>query len=279
MSWKITTLIENHPDEEGSLVCEHGFSLLIENDTFKMLLDTGKSGAFYDNARKLGEDLNDLDCIVISHGHYDHAGGFLRLMEETGTQNKLYVGKGFFEGKYCTNKDGVIYYNGIQFERQQLKQLPITVEEVGEDCLEITKGIYIHRNFERTVPYEHWNSRFFLKENGEYVRDTFADEMALTLDTKEGLVVIVGCSHPGIVNILKTIASRTGRRIRGVIGGTHLMDADAERLQRTMEDFKTLGIEFIGVSHCTGDDNLKEIQKTFGTHFIFNCTGNRIEFD
>ena len=279
MSWKITTLIENHPDTAESLICENGFSLLIENEQFKMLMDTGKSGAFYDNALKMGESLTDLDCVMISHGHYDHAGGLMRMMEETGSQKKLYVGKGFFDGKYCTNKEGEKYYNGIQFERKQLNEFPIIVEEVEQDCLEIAKGVRIHRNFEQIVSYEHWNPKFFLREEEQYVQDTFSDEMALTLDTKEGLVVIVGCSHPGIVNILKTIVGRTGQPIRGVIGGTHLMDADKERLLKTMEDFKAMGMEFIGVSHCTGDDNLKMIQESFGEYFIFNCTGNIIKFD
>lgn len=278
MSWKITTLIENHPDALDSFVCEHGFSLLIENECFKMLMDTGKSGAFYDNARKMGENLTDLDCVMISHGHYDHAGGFMRLMGETGTQKKLYVGKGFFEGKYCTNKMGEKYYNGIQFERKQLNKFQLVIEEVDQDCLEIAKGVRIHRNFEQTVSYEHWNPRFFLREGEQYVQDTFSDEMALTLDTKQGLVVVVGCSHPGIVNILRTIIHRTGESIRGVIGGTHLIDADGQRLLATMEDLKKMGMEFIGVSHCTGDENLKIIQESFGEHFIFNCTGNVIEF-
>ena len=279
MSWKITTLIENHPDLEESLICEHGFSLLIEGESFKMLLDTGKSGAFYDNARALGESLGDLDCIIISHGHYDHAGGLMRILEETRQQHKIYVGKGFFDGKYCTNREGEIYYNGIQFRRHDLEDYQVHVEEIGEDVREIAQGIHVHRNFERTVPYEQWNPRFFLKEGEEYVRDTISDEMAITLDAKEGLVVIVGCSHPGIVNILKTIAERTGERIRGVIGGTHLIDADEQRLQTTIEDFRRLGIEFIGVSHCTGDENLKVIQEAFGNRFIFNCTGNKIYFE
>lgn len=279
MSWKITTLIENHPDSAESLICEHGFSLLIENGSFKMLMDTGKSGAFYDNARKMGESLTDLDCVMISHGHYDHTGGFMRLMEETGSQKKLYVGKGFFDGKYCINKEGEKYYNGPQFERKQLNEFPLIIEEVEQDCMEIAEGVRIHRNFERIVPYEYWNPKFLLREGEQYVQDTFSDEMALTLDTKQGLVVIVGCSHPGIVNILKTIAGRIGEPIRGVIGGTHIMDADQERLLKTMEDFKKMGMEFIGVSHCTGDDNLKMIQEAFGEHFIFNCTGNVITFD
>lgn len=279
MSWKITTLIENHPDSAESLVCEHGFSLLIEHGSFKMLMDTGKSGAFYDNARKMGESLTDLDCVMLSHGHYDHTGGVMRLMKETGRQKKLYVGKGFFDGKYCTNKEGEKYYNGAQFDRKQLNAFPLIIEEVDRDSLEIATGIRIHRNFAQTTSYEHWNPRFSLREGEQYVQDTFSDEMALTLDTKQGLVVIVGCSHPGIVNILKTIAGRTGEPIRGVIGGTHLMDADQERLLKTMEDFKKMGMEFIGVSHCTGDDNLKMIQEAFEEHFIFNCTGNVITFD
>ena len=86
------------------------------------------------------------------------------------------------------------------------------------------------------------------------------------------------CSHPGIMNILRTIEKRSGKKICGVVGGTHLMEADGERLRKTIDDLKEMNINFIAVSHCTGEDNLETIKNNFGEKFIFNCTGNVIRF-
>ena len=112
----------------------------------------------------------------------------------------------------------------------------------------------------------------------EYTKDSFTDEIAVALDTEQGIVVIVGCSHPGIMNILRTIEKRSGKKICGVVGGTHLMEADGERLRKTIDDLKEMNINFIAVSHCTGEDNLETIKNNFGEKFIFNCTGNVIRF-
>ena len=95
----------------------------------------------------------------------------------------------------------------------------------------------------------------------EYTKDSFTDEIAVALDTEQGIVVIVGCSHPGIMNILRTIEKRSGKKICGVVGGTHLMEADGERLRKTIDDLKEMNIN-----------------NNFGEKFIFNCTGNVIRF-
>ena len=175
----------------------------------------------------------------------------------------------------------------------------------------IFPGVTLYRNFERSVEYETLNPHFFVKkeedgyvnnrstnkvcdslETGKenvvdnkdsfrsdsFTNDSFTDEIAIALDTEKGIVVIVGCSHPGIMNILKTIEQRSGKKICGVVGGTHLMEADEERLSKTIADLKEMNIDFIAVSHCTGEDNIEIIKERFGEKFIFNCTGNIIRF-
>lgn len=281
MHWKITTLIENHPDPDGQYAAEHGLSLLIEGTQkerpVRLLMDTGQSGAFYDNAKKMGISLKGLDGVVISHAHYDHSGGFMRFLDEEGNPPVLYVGENFFYRKYYLKKDGTLRYVGTQFTKEDLVKRQVPVCEVTQDSLEIAPGLTLHRNFRQEAEFEKLNPRFLVeKVPGKTQTDIFEEETALALDTGEGMVVIAGCSHPGIVSMLKTIEKRTGREISGVIGGTHLVEADEARLTRTMNSFREMGVNFVGVSHCTGDGNIRKIQEEFGGQFIFNCTGNVI---
>ena len=289
MNWTLTTLIENHPDPEEKLNYEHGLSILIEGEETTILMDTGQSGAFYDNAMALGKDLRSIDCLVISHAHYDHAGGFLRLVREQGAPDHVYVGKNFFRKAYH-NKEGRLKFIGCKFDRKMCEDLRIPVEEIREDSREIAEGVCLHRNFLQLTDYEVLNANFLWQEEEiscgpfgrcmdslDYRPDIFEDEIAITLETKEGLVVICGCSHPGVMNILKTIMKRTGKRIYGVIGGTHLVEAKKDRVEKTIEELKELGICFLAVSHCTGDKNLAILEESFGEAFLFNCTGNVIK--
>ena len=95
--------------------------------------------------------------------------------------------------------------------------------------------------------------------------------------TEKGLVVIVGCSHVGIVNILKTISKRVNIPICAVIGGTHLIEADEFRMQKTMDAFKEMKIQLIAVSHCTGEEGIRLISEELKEQFLYNNTGKVIE--
>lgn len=284
MGWKLTTLIENHKDKEKKYEGEHGFSILIENtepgQSIRLLMDTGQSGLFYDNAVEMGISLENLDGLFISHAHYDHAGGVKRLVEEVHVE-KMYVGKDFFQKKYYEKKDGTLKDIGIAFSRQDVENVCVEVCEMQENMKEVFPGVTVYRNFDSVVDYEVLNLHFLVKdfEKGEekYGQDNFTDEIVLTLDIADGIIVIAGCSHPGIINILKTIEKRSGKRIRGIVGGTHLVEADEERFIKTIADLKKMNLDFIAVSHCTGEENLEKIKEAFGEKFIFNCTGNIIK--
>ena len=158
-----------------------------------------------------------------------------------------------------------------------MERYGVKICEIEEDSREIFPGITIHRNFERITDYEQGNPHFFVKEKGVYKKDDFTDEIAIALEIKDGIVVITGCSHPGIMNIIYTIQKRSKKKICGIVGGTHLVEADESRLKKTIAALKEINIEFIAVSHCTGDENLEIIKNAFGKKFIFNCTGNVIK--
>ena len=277
MEVRITTLIENNMDDHSQLIYEHGLSLYIEADGKKILFDTGESGAFVDNAKSLNIDLQSLDFCIISHGHYDHSGGVKKFISEMKIVPPFVVGDEFFRPKYKTTDVPGFKYNGNSFDEEFMENNQISLRKIKEGVVYLTEKIIVFHHFSRDTDYEKRNNRFFIKEHEEYIPDNFDDEIALGMITKKGLVVIVGCSHVGIVNILKTISKRVTIPIYAVIGGTHLIEADEQRIRHTIEAFKEMDIQLLALSHCTGEEGIRLIREEREEQFLYNNTGNVIE--
>ena len=195
MSVQITTLIENTMGEHLALINEHGISFYIEKDGHKILFDTGQSGNFIRNAREMRIDLSDLEYVVLSHGHYDHSGG-LKYLTELTTKFKLILGTGFFNEKYAYRNNSYEFL-GNNFDEDFLKEKGISYRFVSESLNEILPGVYVVTNFPRVHKSEVINPRFKIRKEGHFEQDQFGDEVLVALDTPKGLVVILGCSHPG----------------------------------------------------------------------------------
>ncbi len=274
---KIITLIENNPDIENRLCFEHGLSMLIEVEEKRILFDTGKSGDFIKNAKTLGCDLHNLDYLVISHGHYDHSGGIPTMLQKMDRIPSLVVGYNFFEPKYKKNGENEYKYNGNSFQESEISSHNIIIHKVNTTVEYLTDHIMIFSGFAKSNKFEKVDASFYLKENNLYSKDEFKDEIALGIITDKGLVVVVGCSHVGIVNILEAITVNMKMPIYAVIGGTHLIAADDDRIEETVKALKRLNIKMMAVSHCTGERGIQQIKEAFGDNFIMNNTGNIIE--
>ncbi|WP_279284750.1 MBL fold metallo-hydrolase [Clostridium thermarum] len=210
----------------------------MEADGTKLLFDTCKTGNFIKNAEKLDADLNNLRYVILSHGHYDHSGGFEKLVDKVKTSYKLIVGKGFFNNKYKFIEEGTYKYIGNSFYEEFVNKNNIPIKYVKEDIYYITKNIMIFANFKRNNDFEIISDKFKIKQDENFVLDNFSDEIVLGVKTDKGFMVILGYSHIGIINILETIIERTGIPIYGVIGGTHLLEADELRLSKTIDFLK-----------------------------------------
>lgn len=277
MELEITTLIENQCDDNGRLLFEHGLSLYIEADGKKILFDTGQSGDFLKNVKVLEKDLNTLDYCILSHGHYDHTGGLERFVSEAVNLPKFIVGEEFFSPKYKTIGIKEYKFNGNSFSESFLENLPTELIKVSEDMVSLTEHIFVFHHFKKYNDFEQRNPKFFVKTREEYIPDDFMDEIALGILTKKGLVVVVGCSHVGIVNILKTISERTKMPIYAVVGGTHLVNADEVRIRETIEIFQEMEIQKVAVSHCTGEEGILKIQEGMKEQFVYNNTGHILQ--
>lgn len=277
MSVKITTLIENNTDDNSFLYNEHGVSFFIEADDINIIFDTGQSGKFIDNANKLNIDLKQANYLVLSHGHYDHSGGVTNLVKEIGNSFQIIINDKFSNNKYAYDENRYRYI-GNCFDKKYLEDNNISVKYINEGMYSISSNIIVASNFIRKTNFEKLSDRFFIELNGKFEKDTFLDEIALAIKLKEGLLVILGCSHVGVVNILETLIQRTNMPIYGIVGGTHLIEADQLRLEETIKYFKEKDIKLIGVSHCTGENNVARLKTEFKDRFIYNNTGMQLKY-
>ncbi len=276
---KVTTLVENSVGENKILQGEHGISFFIEvgdPPRHSILFDTGQSRKFIDNARLLGIDLTAIEKVVISHGHYDHSGGFRAFVETFGNDFELVVGQGFFQPKYAVDGEKLRFL-GNDFDKSYLLDKSIRTTCLSQNRTEILPGIFALTNFSRLTPYEKANKRFRLFDGKDYQTDLFNDEIVLVLETKAGLVVLLGCSHPGPVNILKAITEQFEKPLHCILGGTHLIDASEDRLNKTIQYLRNLDVSSLGISHCTGEHARSRLPET-GKEIFHNCTGTRLEF-
>ncbi|KOA19438.1 ribonuclease BN [Clostridium homopropionicum DSM 5847] len=283
---RIFTLVENTLLDNSNLIKEHGLSMLIETSKGKILFDTGQSDAFVKNAAKLKIDLNTITHIVLSHAHYDHSNGLKFLLEKINSKPILIVAKDFFNNsnkfyKSVNTKNGIVNeelsYIGVNFTKEFIQSKKIDINYVEKDTLNISKAITVHRNFFTSNAFERINENMQLKLGENFIVDPFKDEIAIAIETKKGLLLLVGCSHCGIINTIETIKNRTNKNIYGVIGGTHLIEADEDRIDKTLEYFKNINLKFIGLSHCTGKKAL-DILKIKSNNYTICSTGKILDF-
>jgi 7,8-dihydropterin-6-yl-methyl-4-(beta-D-ribofuranosyl)aminobenzene 5'-phosphate synthase len=276
---RIRTLIENSPGLDGTAV-EHGLSFLVERDGRAVLFDTGKSGAFVDNAKVLNVDLGSIQALAISHGHYDHAGGVRSFLERTRFHGPVWTGAGFFDKKWSIDPEGP-RYAGTDFSQEYLASCGCSWNSVSAlpgrtvTC-EIVPGIFAVNGFPRVRLIEEPNSRFMVDRGGARLNDGFSDEICLAASVDGGIAVVLGCAHPGIMNMLDAVQSVFGEPIVAVFGGSHLVEAAPERISETIDYLTKTGCVLAALGHCTGERGIAALSSdlpayrplSVGTEFI-----------
>ncbi len=276
MPLKITTLIENSRGEHLGLKTEHGISFCIEKDGSMLLFDAGQTDAFLYNAAQLNLDLRRVEKVILSHGHYDHTGGLMALAD-INDDFKLFLGNGFFEEKYGYRNHSYEYL-GNNFIEADLTEKNIKHSFIESRKTDLGNGIFIITDFIRSNTDETINSRFKLKKNNRFVSDPFNDEILIAIETPLGMVVLLGCSHPGVKNMIDTVYAEFDKPVYAVLGGTHLVEASGDNLEMSIKYLSNDNIKILGVSHCTGVDGMKRLERE-GSSFFHNSTGSSIFLD
>jgi len=273
----VTTLVENTVAQGSKgLLAEHGLSFYIEAGDRKILFDTGQNLALSNNARSLGIPLDRIDTAVLSHGHYDHTGGLQSLLE-CNPNFTLHAHPDVFSHK-VKQQNGEFKFIGIPLEKHAIEHRGAAVE-LHRNFLEIAPGIFSSGEIPLITDFEAVESGFFIKTELGVVPDTLADDQALILDTAKGLVVLLGCSHRGVVNTLSQVRRLTGKsNIHSIFGGLHLGQASSDKLNTMMAHLHGFGLETIGVGHCTGPQAFLALANEFGNRVFLNTVGRQIKF-
>ncbi len=273
---RATVLCENSVMGSCGLTGEHGWSLYIEADDSNLLFDTGQGQGILTNSVILQKDLTELRAIILSHGHYDHTSGLPAVLNVIGPR-PIFCHPDIFLNRYWKQGDSSREI-GIRYRRGYLKSLGAEFTYVT-DFNEIFPGIYLTGQIPRVTEFEPPDPHMQYKDgNGTWHQDPINDDIALVIDTKKGLVVVLGCTHSGIINTLKHIrANLPDRPIHTVIGGTHLASATTDRLYRTIDALKTFGIRRLGASHCTGLLNGARLYNAFKESYFFPSVGFNLQ--
>ncbi|MFW5995062.1 MAG: MBL fold metallo-hydrolase [Spirochaetia bacterium] len=275
ISVSITTLVENSAGDHKSLSPEHGVSFLIKSGDEQIIFDTGQSERFLRNAAFLGEDpAKRVSTVVLSHGHYDHTGGLTHLLSATEQRVSIHVGKGFFEPKYSVSGPALEYV-GNRLGRAQIQAAGHRVVEHDTDVTEVADGVFLVTNFERLRDPDWLNPRFVIPGPSGFQTDHFNDEVSVVVKTSRGNVLLVGCSHPGILNIIESVRARFEEPLYAVLGGTHLIEASGSRLHNAIGALSELKDTLLGMSHCTGDTAMKRLAEV-APHYFHNHTGSTL---
>ena len=275
---KITILCENTVGKRIG-AGEHGFSALIETDHGNYLFDTGNGQSIVANSLAFQKDLRTVKKIFLSHGHYDHTGGLpgvltlrgevevhshpdvfserISIVREKNTETKRFVGI-FYKKPYLESLGARFVFNS--------------------DFVEVENGMFLTGEVPRQTPFEKPDPRLFTMTEGKISPDSFPDDQSLILDTDRGLVLILGCAHSGMINIIQhAIRQMKKEYFYAILGGTHLDFLTSEQLEESIQSLKTIPFERIGVSHCTGMKAASRLHQEFGDRCFQGCGGSVLE--
>lgn len=244
----LTALMDDYCPK-ADLRGEHGLAYLIRTPAAAILFDTGQSGAYIENARTLSVDLAGLDAVVLSHGHYDHTSGLSDLYRALAPLRPvLYAGRGFSLPKLARRETGLAE---IGVPASSLAEpVPRAIEI--DALTELFPGVFLLTradNYDGT-PIQ---TRFRIRVDGKDIVDDFDDEITLVIDTDDGLVIVTGCAHRGIVNIAEAVRRQfPGRPLAALAGGFHLGDLPDKTLILVADRIADLGLKKVYCGHCTG---------------------------
>ena len=272
MAIRITTLSENTASN-GEILAEWGLSILIETGQANILFDTGKSVSAGHNADTLGVDLGKVDKIVLSHSHGDHTGGLKEILRKMRKEVEIVAHPDVWDAKYARRPGEADRYIGIPSRRYELENMGARFHLTREPVT-LAENIMTTGEVPMVTDYEKVDSALFIKVEAGWQPDTVADDQAIIISTPSGLVVILGCAHRGIINTLYHAQKLTGTdKIHTVIGGSHLLDANEERLWLTIAALRELDAPRLGLCHCTGQSAACLLAQEFGEGFFFNRAG------
>lgn len=271
----VTILAEDVAGYDSSLDAKFGLSILLElyagGIATQILYDVNQSSEpIIHNLDTMGISLNRLNSIVLSHGHFDHTGGLAGMLEEINKPIPVVGHPSIFRPCFEIKPEGLWQIGLIGYSQADLEQRK-AIFTLTHEPLKLMTGVITSGEIPRANDFE-LPGEMYTIQDGRIVIDEIKDDLAIIINTTEGLVLVVGCCHAGIVNTINQAKAITGiSKIHAVIGGLHLWDASEDRLNKTVES--TMEVDHIFAGHCTGLRAMAKFMQARGSSFSQIYTG------
>jgi 7,8-dihydropterin-6-yl-methyl-4-(beta-D-ribofuranosyl)aminobenzene 5'-phosphate synthase len=288
MELKITFLIDNTVYLQN-LKAEHGLSIMLEFSKEKILFDCGQSEAVLDNAKNLNINLMDISKIVLSHGHYDHSGGLLSVLKYINKEINIFAHPAIFGKRYVAKNS----LSNIDLDSKRYIGIPDsqkTYEKHGalfnlnSSSVYLSKDIILSGWIPRKNDFEKVEDEFVKeidinKSDNYIIHDEVDDDNAIIVNDSDGIIIISGCAHSGIINIVNRAIDLTKKqRIKAIIGGLHLSSRDDYYVNQTISGLKKYDIDLIIPAHCTGLSAMCKLKEAFNEKCVFGSVGKSLLF-
>jgi 7,8-dihydropterin-6-yl-methyl-4-(beta-D-ribofuranosyl)aminobenzene 5'-phosphate synthase len=266
------TILRDNVAREG-LLAAHGLAMLAQTAESAFLLDTGDSDETWDNADRLGVDLHNVELLVLSHGHYDHTGGLAELLRRT-REMRIVAHPGVFEPHWAVDEGGRRYI-GIPHSQSEFEAMGAHFE-LSAEPVEIAEGVTTTGQIFRDASPLPAQTRLQVERDGQTMPDDFADDMSLAVTLPEACVILTGCAHAGVINIVQRCQELSEKPVRAIIGGTHLMHSSEEEVRELAAELTGRGVRQIAPLHCTGESGKQYLAAHFAGTTLAAGTGDTI---
>ena len=276
----ISVLAEDSIAFDTPFLGRFGLSVLLElrsDDCEKHILyDTNSESApIFRNLKIMSKSLDKVSTIFLSHCHYDHTDGLAGILEALGRPISVVAHPEIFRPCFEINPDGIRQIGIVDPNITDLEQKG-TIFTLSREPLNLMTGVMTSGEIERVTSFEVLEDLYTIVD-GEVVQDHERDDSAVILSFEEGLVIITGCCHAGIVNTMIHARNITGvDKIHAIVGGLQFIDASEEKIEKSIEALKE--VDWIFAGHCTGFDGMRRIANAYGDRFSRIHTGSMIQF-
>ncbi len=273
---QLIALIENsRHNVRSDLMPEHGLSFYIHLGDHTFMSDVGKTGLFAQNAAFLGLELSSVDALAITHHHFDHGGGLERFFQ-VNQHARVFLRRSSTEALIVEGDASLPRYVGLDWEVLKAHADRIVFVDAKQESL---PGVHLLTEIPLINPKPVGDHRLMVENQGSKRPDTFEHELVTVLETREGLIILTGCAHHGVVNMITAAQDAfPGHPIRAVIGGFHLNYEDPATIRQIGETLLEMDIPEVYTGHCTGDKAIAILGSVLGERLTQLFTGMSILF-